>query len=141
MIGARLAILRYFYYGGEKNNGNILSQTITVPSSKVGAYTAVQTYTSDSLNRTTHANEMIRGIQIWNQEFLYDRYGHGTPVNVSGIAADGSLMPRDGIANLAYDSTSNRITTAGFEYDAAVPEEFSPPVCRERRSHAVRRST
>lgn len=30
-----------------------------------------------------------------------------------------TTVPRDGIANLTYDVASNRITTAGYEYDAA----------------------
>ncbi len=34
------------------------------------------------------------------------------------MAADNTAIPRDGIANLSYNTTSNRIITAGFEYDS-----------------------
>jgi hypothetical protein len=40
-------------------------------------------------------------------------------VTATGVAADNSPIPMDGIPNLSYDNTSNRITTAGFEYDVA----------------------
>jgi len=40
-------------------------------------------------------------------------------VTAAGVAADNSPIPTDGIPNLSYDSSSNRITTAGFEYDVA----------------------
>ena len=53
------------------------------------------------------------------QTYAYDRYGNRTTVGVNGIAADGNAMPRDGIAALSYENTSNRITTSGFEYDNA----------------------
>jgi len=34
-------------------------------------------------------------------------------------AGSSTSIPTDGIASLAYESTTNRITTAGFAYDAA----------------------
>ena len=45
-----------FDYGNTNNNGNVLSQTITVPteirnSTTYNGFTATQTYTYDSLNR------------------------------------------------------------------------------------------
>lgn len=66
-----------YSYGGIANNGNVQSQTITVPT--VGSnqgFTAVQTYTYDSLNRLKDAKEMIGTTQTWKQTFLYDRYGN-----------------------------------------------------------------
>ncbi|MEK6285838.1 MAG: FG-GAP-like repeat-containing protein [Acidobacteriota bacterium] len=43
-----------------------------------------------------------------------------TPTTVS-IANNGgsNLLPRDGLASVSYDQTTNRINTAGWEYDAA----------------------
>lgn len=73
-----------YSYGTTSNNGNVLSQTITVPT--VGSnpgFTAVQTYSYDSLNRLKDATEMLTpnggsATQSWMQTFLYDRYGNRT---------------------------------------------------------------
>lgn len=71
-----------FSYGTTANNGNVLSQTINVPT--VGSYagfTAVQTYTYDSLNRIKDATENLTpsggsSVNTWKQTFQYDRYGN-----------------------------------------------------------------
>jgi RHS repeat-associated protein len=55
----------------------------------------------------------------WTQTYVYDRYGNRTSVTATGTADDGSPIPRDGFAALAYGATTNRITTAGWQYDAA----------------------
>ncbi|MCV4783262.1 hypothetical protein OFM36_27865, partial [Escherichia coli] len=60
-------------YGTTQNNGNVLSQTITVPT--VGAnngFTAVQSYSYDSLNRLKSAVENVTphggsAVQSWKQ--------------------------------------------------------------------------
>jgi hypothetical protein len=60
-----------YSYGTTNNNGNVQSQTITVPT--VGAYngfTATQSYAYDSLNRIKQATETIAGVgQSWKQTF------------------------------------------------------------------------
>lgn len=58
----------------------------------------------------------------WTQSYTYDCYGNRTSVSKSGSGA-GSI-PLDGLASLAYtnaqsQTVSNRITTAGYEYDHA----------------------
>lgn len=53
----------------------------------------------------------------WDQEYTYDRYGNRTNVVASGVAADNSPIPIDGLPNLTYDNATNRITTSGFQYD------------------------
>jgi RHS repeat-associated protein len=59
------------------NNGNMKSQTMTVPSVGGSAgFVAVQNYSYDSLNRLEAAQETISGAQTWKQTFLYDRYGN-----------------------------------------------------------------
>ncbi|MBK7706139.1 MAG: hypothetical protein IPJ30_10240 [Acidobacteria bacterium] len=53
-----------------KNNGNIQSQTTTVPT--VGTSTgfmAVQTYNYDALNRIDEAKEVIGSTEIWKQDY------------------------------------------------------------------------
>ncbi|MCO6511643.1 MAG: DUF922 domain-containing protein [Aridibacter famidurans] len=61
------------------NNGNVLKQTIVVPSVGVNpGFTGVQTYSYDQLNRIGDASEHIDGSQTaaWTQDFSYDRYGN-----------------------------------------------------------------
>ncbi len=76
--------LNYTYNttGNADNNGNVQSQTITVPT--VGANTgfvAVQNYHYDSLNRLKDATENVTpngglASQSWKQAFTFDRYGN-----------------------------------------------------------------
>ena len=75
-------------------------------------------YEFDALGRLTKAKGGVGG-NLWTQNYSYDRFGNRTNVTATGVAADNSPIPRDGIPNLTYNSTNNRITTAGFEYDAA----------------------
>ncbi len=102
-----------YSYGTTDNNGNVLSQTITVPT--VGANTgfvATQNYTYDSLNRLTQATETIIGNQSWKQTFGYDRFG-----NRNSLAEyEGNTLVND--QTPAIDAANNRFTTAcGFTYD------------------------
>src|SRR5690606_8844915 len=63
--------------GNHDNNGNVLSQTMTVPT--VGSspgFTAEQTYAYDSLNRLKSAEEVIDSQTSWKQVFTFDRYGN-----------------------------------------------------------------
>ena len=71
--------LNYTYNttGNADNNGNLLSQTITVPT--VGSnngFVAVQSYGYDELNRLKDATEIVTptggsSSQSWKQEFSY----------------------------------------------------------------------
>jgi RHS repeat-associated protein len=74
-------------------------------------------YEFDALGRLTKAKGGVSN--LWQQDYSYDRYGNRTNVTASGVAADNTPIPRDGIPNLTYNTTNNRITTAGFEYDVA----------------------
>jgi len=76
-----------FTYGTTQNNGNIQSQTITVPAAGgTSGFTAVQNYTYDNLNRLKSADEKPSGwtstncssdpTKCWKQTFTYDRYGN-----------------------------------------------------------------
>jgi RHS repeat-associated protein len=75
-------------------------------------------YEFDALGRLTKAKGGATG-NLWQQNYSYDRYGNRTNVTASGVAADNSPIPSDGISNLTYNSANNHITTAGFEYDSA----------------------
>ena len=71
-----------YSYGTTANSGNVISQTITVPTvgSNTG-FTAVQNYSYDQLNRLKDATENITPnggsqTQSWKQTFTFDRYGN-----------------------------------------------------------------
>jgi RHS repeat-associated protein len=123
-----------YSYGSTQNNGNVLSQTITVPT--VGAnqgFTAVQSYFYDSLNRLKSAVENVTPhggtqVQSWTQTFTFDRYGNrrfdepntttipkncGTPPNQTVCPAD---VP---IVNPTIGTSNNRLSSTGWQYDAA----------------------
>ncbi len=102
-----------YSYGTTNNNGNVLSQTITVPTVGINTgFTAVQNYSYDSLNRLTQATETISGNQSWKQTFGYDRFG-----NRNSLAEyEGNTLVND--QTPAIDAANNRFTTAsGFTYD------------------------
>jgi RHS repeat-associated protein len=89
-----------YFYGTTNNNGNVQSQSITVP----GGPTLSQSYTYDSLNRLKSAEEMSGGSQSWKQSFIYDRYGNRTfdANNTStGMVSSG----------LSIDQVNNRFTS------------------------------
>ncbi len=82
-----------YSYGTSANNGNVLSQTITVPTVGINTgFSAVQTYNYDSLNRLKDATEMLTPhggsqSQSWKQTFIFDRYGNRCHVCDSAIFA------------------------------------------------------
>ena len=71
-----------FDYGTTNYNGNVLKQTITVPTVGTSTgFTAAQTYTYDSLNRLKSATENLTptggtSVLSWKQTFTFDRYGN-----------------------------------------------------------------
>ena len=73
-------------------------------------------YEFDVLGRLTKAKGGPTGT-LWTQTYTFDRWGNRMTVAKTGTAAGGGAMPLDGIAALAYDNNSNRITTAGYQYD------------------------
>ncbi|MGH9947876.1 MAG: hypothetical protein ACRD6X_11825 [Pyrinomonadaceae bacterium] len=66
-------------------------------------------YEFDALGRLTKAKGGATGT-LWNQNYSYDRYGNRTNVTASGVAADNSAIPLDGIPNLAYDNASEIVS-------------------------------
>jgi RHS repeat-associated protein len=105
-----------YSYGTTANNGNVQSQTITVPTVGSNAgFTAVQTYTYDSLNRIKDAKEMIGSTQTWMQTFLYDRYGNrnfDTTANRTTTIPSGCPIA---VCNPAVDTANNRLV--GYQFD------------------------
>ncbi len=123
-----------YTYGGANNNGNVQTQTITVQTAGSNpGFSAIQSYTYDSLNRLNDATEILTptggsATQTWKQTFKYDRYGNrtfdttanrtttiptGCPVavcNPTANASDNKLKASDGYV---FDGSGN--TTADAE--------------------------
>ena len=103
-------------YGTTDNNGNVKSQTITVPTIGSNAgFTANQTYTYDNLNRIKDAKEMVGTTQTWMQTFLYDRYGNrnfDTTLNRTTTIPSGCAAA---VCNPAVDPATNKLV--GYQFD------------------------
>ncbi|MBK8148033.1 MAG: hypothetical protein IPK58_07390 [Acidobacteria bacterium] len=116
-----------------KNNGNIQSQTITVPDiAGSDGFTAVQTYSYDSLNRIDDAKEVIGSTEIWKQDYTFDRFG-----NRNFVEANTTTIPRDcfdnksppnqvicdvdrKMMNPSVNASNNRLSASdGYQFDAA----------------------
>lgn len=117
-------------YGGSNNNGNVQSQTITVPGM---TYPLVQNYNYDSLNRIQDATESSNGAPTWKQAFTYDRYGNRNfnqsqttfPTFSNPTVTNPSVNPANNRfnagQNYSYDSVGNVTADAEgrtFTYDA-----------------------
>ena len=125
-----------------KNNGNLARQIVTVPT--IGGstgFSAVQTYTYDTLDRIQTAAENISGNQTWKQTFTYDRFGNRNfdTVNTTILSTE-SIVPKivnpeiltannqfkedqdgDSQADYLYDTSGNITKNArdqNFTYDA-----------------------
>src|SRR3989442_8282711 len=78
-------------------------------------------YSYDAIGRLQHVDQWGGKSTYtlkWTQDYSYDKYGNRTGTASSGNSG-GSPVPRDGYQSLAYDTTSNRITSPGFSYDPA----------------------
>jgi RHS repeat-associated protein len=95
-----------YTYGTTNNNGNVLSQTITLPG-----LTLTQSYTYDELNRLKSAQEQSGS--SWKQTYLYDRYGNRT------FDAANSTYPAP-LTNPSINQSNNRLSEGqGYAYDLA----------------------
>jgi RHS repeat-associated protein len=117
-----------YAYGTTANNGNVMSQTITVPTVGTNTgFTAVQTYSYDSLNRLQQAYERPSGwtetnctsdpTQCWKQTFTFDRYGNRRfdEANTTMPAS----FANQAVTNPTISTSNNRINSTGYSFDAA----------------------
>jgi RHS repeat-associated protein len=96
--------LKYNFNPGA-DNGNVVAITNNRDT------TRSQAFTYDQVNRITTAQTPTPcASNCWSQTFTYDQWA-----NLQAVAATGTAPP---LTNLAVN-TSNRITLAGFTYDAA----------------------
>jgi RHS repeat-associated protein len=104
------------------NNGNLRSQTITVPGL---AAPLVQSYQYDHLNRLKSAEELKGAASQWKQVYSYDRYGNRRlAVGTTFPALTGNL--NDPVHNPQIDEATNRLLEdqnddgqRDYVYDAA----------------------
>jgi RHS repeat-associated protein len=89
-------------YGTTDNNGNVKSQVNTI-----GSLAITQTYSYDSVNRLGATVETTTSGTGWTETNGYDRYGNRW-IDLGG-----------GSQNLTFSTTTNRITSSGYSYDAA----------------------
>jgi RHS repeat-associated protein len=103
-----------FNYGTTANNGNVLSQTITVPTTgAANGFNAAQNYSYDSLNRLKSATETIGVTQSWKQTFTFDRYG-----NRNFDTANTTTIPTGcatAVCNPQVDPATNKLI--GYQFD------------------------
>jgi len=103
-----------YSYGTTQNNGNVQSQTITVPGMN---YPLIQNYSYDSLNRLSSAIETTNSAQTWKQEFSYDRFGNRNFVTGSGHTD--TLASCTTMCNPSFDPLKNQINSSGYSFDSA----------------------
>jgi RHS repeat-associated protein len=112
-----------FGYGTTANNGNVQTQTITVPTVGINTgFAAVQAYTYDSLNRLKDATENVTPIggsasQSWKQTFTYDRYGNRRFDEANTTMP--SSFANQAVSDPTVSTTTNRLTSSGYSYDSA----------------------
>lgn len=126
----------------QKNNGNLARQTITVPTiAATTGFTAIQSYTYDSIDRLKSATETISSSQTWKQTFNYDRFGNKSfdTGNTTLQSVDSSIakvtnpeilttnnrfkldQDNDSVNDYGYDSSGNLTANArgqSFAYNA-----------------------
>jgi RHS repeat-associated protein len=115
-------------YGTTTNNGNVLSQTITIQAPGQNSTSFVQSYSYDQVNRLSSASETSGG-QTWSQQFGYDRFGNMWVSACTGITLSQLTPQGQGAFNAAnnrliasqYDEAGNQIADGlnrAFTYDA-----------------------
>jgi RHS repeat-associated protein len=121
--------LGYAYDDGtnhDKNNGNVIAQTIGVLS--VGGtpgFVATQSYTYDELNRLKSATENSTptggsSAQSWKQTYVFDRFGNRTFDTSSGATTTLPSGFNPHIYNPTIDPSNNRFSSGqDYVYDSA----------------------
>lgn len=109
-----------YAYSATSNNGNIQSQTLTLPN-----LTLLQTFTYDELNRLNSAIETNGTNENWKQTFTYDRFGNRR------FNRDHTTFPQitdenQATTNPVISPDTNKITATGYRYDLSGNLECDP---------------
>jgi RHS repeat-associated protein len=113
--GSLWKLENFFCAGGVQacasNNGNLVSQRLTVPATAGGPLSWPTAYEYDGVNRLKTATESPSSGTGWAQSFSYgDQFGN---VLISG----GSNVVPTGQICSSYNSANNRCNASGFQYD------------------------
>ncbi|MEO6394210.1 MAG: RHS repeat-associated core domain-containing protein, partial [Pyrinomonadaceae bacterium] len=116
-----------YSYGGADNNGNVRSQTITVPTiNGATGFVTTQDYTYDDLNRLASVKETQYGQTTpdWQQQFAYDRYGNRAMGTGSGQTFGRNSAETLGLIgpDPTVSTSTNRIinkTGEQYQFDAS----------------------
>ncbi|MBD0369932.1 MAG: RHS repeat protein [Pyrinomonadaceae bacterium] len=103
-----------YSYGTSDNNGNVRSQSITVPTiGTANGFTATQSYSYDQLNRLKTYSE-TNGL---SQTFDYDRWGNRAIT--AGYVQDQTLTPQ----SLSAFGTNNRLLNSQYDLAGNVTQD------------------
>lgn len=105
-----------YTYGSTTNNGNVLTQAITIGAGGPTPTTINQSYGYDSVNRLSSATET----GAWSQTYDFDRYGNRA-IRIGSYIPQPQLTPQSSTPTdySAFNQGNNRIAVPGFGYDAA----------------------
>jgi RHS repeat-associated protein len=119
--GSPLLDLSYDYLRttGSGRTGQLTKITNNKTYAGEAAGSRNRSYEYGALGRLKLAKGGPFAAHTWSQTYTYDRYGNRENVAHWGTAGNGTAIPRDGLPTLSYNTASNRITSANFEYDAA----------------------
>jgi YD repeat-containing protein len=107
-------VMRLEYgYGATDNNGNVREQWIVA-----GGGVRHQRYDYDERNRLRWLAESLDGTPVWGQTFGYDRFGNRWVDPATSFIPPSSRGLTPASAN-DFEAATNRIITAGTEYDPA----------------------
>jgi RHS repeat-associated protein len=95
-----------------RHGSGLRARNVTSQSIQIGGTTYTQNYTYDNWNRLLSATEGAN----WTQNYGMDRYGNRAVTGGSDYKPQPGLTP---ISTAAFSPTTNRITLAGYTYDAA----------------------
>ena len=107
-----------YSYGTNQNNGNVQSQTVTVPT--VGSspgFAATQNYQYDFVNRLKSAEETISNNPAWKQTFVFDRYGNRRFDTSNNNTTTLEANCPTAVCNPEVSTVNNRLI--GATYDSA----------------------
>ncbi|HKV38805.1 MAG TPA: RHS repeat-associated core domain-containing protein, partial [Blastocatellia bacterium] len=103
-------------FGTTANNGNVLSEAITIGDGGSSPTVFNQTFSYDSLNRLATAGETQGSSTTnWSRTYNYDRFGNMWVTNFQGVA----LSPLTPQAQGAYSANTNQFTAVPNSYDAS----------------------
>jgi RHS repeat-associated protein len=104
------------------NNGNVISQTETVPLAGGAPASWSTAYTYDGVNRIASATESGAGLPNggWGQTYTYtDQSGNNGQFGNMVLSDPNSVTFNSGLSCASYNQSNNRCATAGFTYDNA----------------------